>query len=130
MSNIEDLLNTFLPHDEKKAWYRAPNIPPKKQNNALSRYASLEEDENILALGDGTVFGSAKTGVLITDKQLHCNTSEGTFKLPWNEVGVRVWDGEKEPGVTQVILHKDEIQAKAVVCGNIISSMKPQWVIT
>ena len=56
------------------------------------------------------------------------NTTKQLVKMPWNEVGVRVLDGEtkEEPRTVK----KKDIKAKGVVCGSIISSMYPQWVIT
>ena len=55
------------------------------------------------------------------------NTND-IVKLPWNHVGVRLYDGETSD--TPVTVHKNDIKAKAILCGNIISTMYPQWVVT
>ena len=48
------------------------HIPPKKIKNAISKYASsLGSDETVILLHDATVFGSAKTGFILTSKRLY-----------------------------------------------------------
>ena len=56
--NVTDLLENHLAHDANANWYCAPEIPAKKLKNALLRYADNVPAADILALGDGTVFGS------------------------------------------------------------------------
>ncbi len=46
--------------------YVKPNIPEKKLNNAINKYAQEVDKNQVIALGDFTVFGSAKEGFLIT----------------------------------------------------------------
>ena len=56
------------------------------------------------------------------------NTTRQLVKVPWTEVGVRILEGDstEEPRV----IPKKKIKAKGIVCGDIISSMYPEWVIT
>lgn len=85
--SVPSLLDSHLPQDADAAWYRAPAIPAKKLKNAIGKYACNVCEENVLALGDGTVFGSAKEGLVITDDTLFSGTSEGTFTIPLKMIG-------------------------------------------
>ena len=85
-SPINRLLDRYLPHNPSGGWYRSPDIPEKKLNNALARYAGAAGGENVLALADGTIWGSAKEGVVLTDRACYCHTIDGEFTLPWSEI--------------------------------------------
>ena len=53
-------------------FYVLEEIPTKKLENAMSRYASsLEKDETVIFLFDGTIAGSGKSGLLLTTKCLY-----------------------------------------------------------
>ena len=53
-------------------WYVGADIPPKKLAGAREGFASLEPGvETPVVLYDGTVFGSAKRGLLLTNLALH-----------------------------------------------------------
>jgi hypothetical protein len=80
--HIERSLDDHLPHDADGGWYRAPEIPAAKLSKAIGKYAEGVPAASVLALGDGTVFGSAKEGVLITADMFYSRTSEGTFSIP------------------------------------------------
>ncbi len=80
------LLDTHLAHESDAAWYRAPAIPEKKLRNAIGKYACHVPPESVLALGDGTVFGSAKEGILITADTLFARTTEESFSVPMNDI--------------------------------------------
>lgn len=60
--------------------YIKPDIPLKKIKNALKSYGdeNIQPDETILLLDD-TLFGSAKTGLLITEDALYI---KGSFCEP------------------------------------------------
>src|SRR4051812_44741867 len=65
-----------------------PSIPPEKAANARRAHAMhLPEEETILALYDGTMFGGAQDGFLITPQRL-CwkNFWEHPRQLPWDEL--------------------------------------------
>ena len=64
---------------------------------------------------------------MIPMKTKQLNTSS-LCKLPWTQVGVRIYvEDTSEPSVT---IDKKDIKAKGIICGNIISAMYPQWLIT
>ena len=79
------LLDRFLPHRPEKLWYRQPSIPPKKLRNAISSYAGEISADQVLALGDATIFGSAKKGLLITRCKLYFN-SGAKGEIAWSEI--------------------------------------------
>jgi len=86
---LKDLLDQYLPHRPQDHWYRGNEIPEKKLQNAIYKYADDVFLPNVLALGDGTVFGSAKIGILLTTDRLYSNTPnvlERTFCLPLHEI--------------------------------------------
>lgn len=85
-SAVHQLLNAYLKPAPDAAWYRAPDIPAKKLKNAIGKYAAGVNETSALALGDGTVFGSAKDGIIITGDALYSRTSEGAFSLKLCEV--------------------------------------------
>ena len=49
-------------------------------------------------------------------------------KLPWSQVGVRIYVGDTEDPL--ITVRKEDIKAKGIICGNVISPMYPQWLIT
>jgi hypothetical protein len=53
----------------------APNLPETKIKNAVGSYAGLAEDEKPLVLLDNTVFGSAKEGILLTDRRIYARNT-------------------------------------------------------
>ncbi len=66
--------NTFT--STNNSIYYAPDIPPRKANNAISYTNGISPDD-ILVLIDDTVFGSAKDGVLITEKSIYYHGTLG-----------------------------------------------------
>jgi len=80
------LLNDHLPHDGDAAWYVGTGIPAKKLRKAIRAYGGGIDPEDVLALADGTVFGSAKEGILITSDKLIGGTSDGQFTAQLSEV--------------------------------------------
>ena len=51
--------------------YVHPEIPPKKLQNARNVFAPVADREAVLGLADGTVFGSAKEGLVLTVRRLY-----------------------------------------------------------
>lgn len=80
------LLNEHLPHSPDAAWYCGAGIPAKKLRNAVRAYGGDLCAEEVRALGDGTVFGSAKEGVLITSSMLYSGTTDGRFAVPLTSI--------------------------------------------
>ncbi len=93
-SNVSFFLDSYLSHDADAAWYRKPDIPAKKLKNAVAKYGNNVPSDSVLALGDGTIFGSAKEGILITEDTLFSRTSDGTFSVPLGNISsVKVLGG-------------------------------------
>ncbi|MCJ8009334.1 hypothetical protein ACFFF5_13035 [Lederbergia wuyishanensis] len=66
--NFEGIISQFAPQlvGEMGKAYVQPDIPEKKLQNALQSYGEGINATNVIALYDGTTFGSAKDGFLIT----------------------------------------------------------------
>jgi hypothetical protein len=62
------ILRGYLPQDDLHV---SPNIPERKLRNA-TRSCGVEDDEQVLALIDATVFGSAKNCLLVGTRGLYC----------------------------------------------------------
>ncbi|MGN1030086.1 MAG: hypothetical protein ACI4PQ_00620 [Butyricicoccaceae bacterium] len=60
--------------------YEKGKIPLKKLKNAKGEYGGFQP-ENVLFLTDGTVFGSAKKGIVITKEGIHGNYYGGAFHI-------------------------------------------------
>jgi hypothetical protein len=69
-----DFVRTYLPHSPQLGLYVAPDVPPEKLRGALADYAKGVRPEDVLALYDATVFGSAKDGaVFLADRVVFQN---------------------------------------------------------
>ncbi len=51
--------------------FLAPDIPPAKRDNALQTYATTAPDETVWLLVDDSIFGSAKDGLVLTERYLY-----------------------------------------------------------
>ncbi len=56
----------LLPHAPQVGLYVSPQIPESKLSNALDDYAGSVHSEDVLALFDATLMGSAKDGAVFT----------------------------------------------------------------
>lgn len=87
--NLEEqlgmLLDELLPSKPTQNWYRQPQIPSKKLKNAISAYAPEIGADEVLFLGDTTVFGSAKSGWMLTKRGIHYN-SGARGSATWKEI--------------------------------------------
>ena len=61
------------------------NIPKDKYLNACGAYAGNVDYNNVFGLIDETLFGSAKTGMLFTDKGYYSDTSSGGEFNPYKD---------------------------------------------
>jgi DnaJ like chaperone protein len=59
-------------YDDKIFFY--PDIPSRKLNNAVKKYANIN-DETVLMLVDDTILGSAKAGLILTDRAIYIKDS-------------------------------------------------------
>lgn len=76
---------------KRSGFYVVPNIPAQKLANA--RVSCSLANEEVLALIDATLFGSAKNGMLITAKGVHFHNdwsahTSGTFTLRYEDMSV------------------------------------------
>jgi len=65
--------NRYKIHDDNI--FFLDNIPKKKLRNAIKVYANISNNETPLVLIDDTIFGSAKNGLLLTDKAIYIKDS-------------------------------------------------------
>ncbi|WP_310461280.1 hypothetical protein [Sphaerotilus sp.] len=84
-SEILSLLQAFRSDD----FYVGSQIPDKKMNNAMANYP-IPRNEEILALIDATVFGSAKQGMAIGSSGIYWNNDWATEShkksLSWEDL--------------------------------------------
>lgn len=78
--------------DSKVFFY--PNFPEKKFKNALENYAFIKDGETPLVLIDDTVFGSSKTGMLITDSSIYAKIDfEDRIEVNLSEIDILNFGG-------------------------------------
>lgn len=70
---IKKYANELLCKVDSSGLYIKPNIPPKKLKNALEKYGGNIQKDEVIALLDSTVFGSAREGAIITAYNIVCN---------------------------------------------------------
>ena len=108
----ESLLARVVPNDPQNQWYCSPNIPQKKLDRALRRYGSGVKADDVLALLDGTVFGSAEMGVLVTMEGIRYRRSGKGGAVRWSEMR------EARPvGSAEIELRVGEGRKIRVSCG-------------
>ena len=67
---MKDLIEQYIPHAPPLGLYVQPDIPDDKLTNALSDYAHGVRKEDVVALYDATLFGSAKDGAVMTAERI------------------------------------------------------------
>jgi len=80
------LLTEMTPHDPNNRWYLHPQIPQDKLDRAIKKYGAGLKYEDVLALGDNTVFGSATAGCLLTADGICCRVARGGRMVRWSEI--------------------------------------------
>jgi len=98
--NWERLLARVVPHDPQNQWYCSPNIPQKKLDRAIRKYGSGLKSDDVLALLDGTVFGSAEIGVLLTTEGIWYRRSGKSGAVRWSEIAEAKPVGSAEIDIT------------------------------
>ena len=75
MTESEHLDTGYFRHikeaDKNSNFYFKPDIPAKKINNALKKYAVDLKEEDVLVLYDKTIFKNGRKGLLVTDTTLY-----------------------------------------------------------
>ncbi len=61
---MRDLIHELIPHAPHMGLYVAPNIPADKLRHALQDYAPSMQPDEVVALFDATLMGSAKDGAV------------------------------------------------------------------
>jgi len=64
------LIERYIPHAPGLGLYVRPNIPADKLHNALSDYARGVRSDEVVALYDATLLGSAKDGAVFTEDRI------------------------------------------------------------
>jgi hypothetical protein len=82
----ERLLAELTPHDAKNKWYLYPQIPQDKLDKAMKNYGAGLKRDSVLALGDGTLFGSTESGCLLTADAICCRVARGGRIVRWSEI--------------------------------------------
>ena len=120
---MKDILEQYIPHAPQLGLYRHPNIPPEKLANALKDYARTVDRDDVLALYDATIFGSAKDGALMTaDRIVFQNTDlEPAQEMRYTDI-VNVVSKKRFLGGRKILV--DHNQAHATVTHTIDFSGK------
>ena len=66
--------------------YFKPSIPKDKMLNAINEYAHDLKIEDILILIDETFWGSAKEGLIITNKEIRLSKKLGSKKIALTDI--------------------------------------------
>ena len=122
---MQDLLRKYIPNASGIGLYVEPHIPPEKLRNALEDFgAGLLEDE-VVALYDATLMGSAKDGALFAaDRFVFQNTDlEAPQTIRYEDL-VRVSTRRKFLSGRKVFL--DVNQGQATVTLTVDFSGKPK----
>lgn len=96
--SLEDIVFETCQMRESEYFYVGENIPERKLSNAIKEF-SIPADEVIYALVDATVFGSAKNGVVFTNKGFHIRNSwTGDMRegfMDWKDLQYAEFDSTK-----------------------------------
>ena len=69
-SSVRDLIKELIPHAPQVGLFVAPDIPSDKLDNAVQDFAKEVLREDVVALYDATLMGSAKDGAVFTTSRL------------------------------------------------------------
>lgn len=120
-----DLVHAYIPHAPQHGLYLAPDLPEKLLRNALNDYASSVLPEEVLAIYDATMLGSAKDGAVFTADRLvyQNNDLEQPQEIRYRDI-VRVETKKKLLGGR--IMNVDVNRANATVTHKVDFSGKPK----
>lgn len=69
--SLSEFIKNKLNHNyDLKETFSAPNIPLDKLSNALSSWVSVNPDEKIIVLVDGSIWNDAKDGAVFTNQRI------------------------------------------------------------
>lgn len=94
---------------ETFSFHHYPNISERKLRNAMISYASLQPEEQVIALQDSTVFGSARVGCLITTRGIHYRSfdTNRTGYVGFEKIDPDSVNGEKGKDMEIIYLRQD-----------------------
>lgn len=122
---MEDLLRKYIPNASGIGLYVEPDIPPEKLENALRDFGAGLAPEDVLALYDATLMGSAKDGALFaSDRFVFQNTNLDEPQTIRYEDLVRVTTRRRFLSGRKVML--DVNQGQATVTLSVDFSGKPK----
>ena len=105
--------------------FAAANIPEKKLNNAKASFASVDSDETVVGLHDFTLFGSAKEGVVFTDKGVYWKGGKNQGHMPYKEIKLGTIHHTKVEGTPAVMVtHEKWLPFTAMRAADL------EWVVT
>jgi len=81
----ENILDRMTPHDPGNNWYRSPNIPEKKLDRAIRKYAPTLKHDDVLALSEDTFLGLLTAGCLLTVEGVWHINSRGDM-VRWSDI--------------------------------------------
>jgi hypothetical protein len=108
----ERLLASVAPHEPENQWYCSPNIPQKKLDRAIRKYAPALKRDDVLALMDGSLLGSAEMGFLLTVEGVHYRRSGRGGAIRWSEIA-----GAKPVGSSEIDLAVNGGSKIRISCG-------------
>ncbi|GIV58298.1 MAG: hypothetical protein KatS3mg042_1211 [Rhodothermaceae bacterium] len=122
---METLLLDLIPHAPQMGLYVKPHIPADKLANALRDYAKTVRAEEVLALYDATLMGSARDGAVFTADRFvfQNNNLEEPQEIRYEDL-VRVTTTKKFLGGRKVEI--DVNRGRATVTLEIDFSGKPE----
>lgn len=105
MAAMRELIKELIPHAPQIGLYVDPNLPPEKLRNAIGDYAKDVDEQEVVALFDATLMGSAKDGVVFTSDRLvfQNNDLEKTQNVRYEDV-VDIQSRRKLLGGRRVVL--------------------------
>ncbi|MCB0719567.1 MAG: hypothetical protein KDD65_14055 [Bacteroidetes bacterium] len=122
---MEDLIREFIPNAAGLGLYVQPQIPSDKLRNAISDFAHGMNPDEVVALYDATLMGSAKDGALFgADRFIFQNTDLDSPQIIRYEDIVRVSTKRRFLSGRKVLL--DVNQGRATVTLKIDFSGKPK----
>lgn len=81
--------------------------------NAIRNYADLDEDEEVFFCFDNTVFKSAKDGMILTNKAIHCqNKREHPWKI--NLYDIEKIDSKDKHWSQKIYINDEKIECTAL----------------
>lgn len=83
---LTDNLAAILDEAYKDAFFINPDIPEKKISNAIKNIANDCSENDIVAVVDGTIFGSVKEGFVFTETTLYSRISGEIVRIDYKDI--------------------------------------------